>query len=268
MRSYVIYVFVLFSIVIATAYFIGLMHNLFIKNTGKLGFGLQYVTAIVGTPIHELGHLTMNIIFRHKVDSFKLLQLNAPDGQFGYVKYSYNPKSIYQQIGNFFTALGPIIFGGLVLYTLIYVFANEQYDMVIIESKKLISSQNELSLSSVISLMADYVIIILDVFFSIDFVLSPNFIILTILSFSVAFHMSLSTADIKNGIKGGLIFLLFVLVIGILMNFISADFLNSVSGLLVTVIYNVLIFFLFSLVLNLIITIFGIIYKAVVKVLT
>src|SRR5579884_3392310 len=48
------------------------------------------LTAWVGTPIHELGHLLMCFIFAHRVTRVKLLQLNSPDGTLGYVEHQYN----------------------------------------------------------------------------------------------------------------------------------------------------------------------------------
>ncbi len=264
LRNYLIYIFILFGVIIVTAYLIGLMHNLFIRNTGKLGHKLHYITAFIGTPIHELGHLSMNIIFMHKVESYSLLHFQSETGELGYVKYSYNPKSIYQQIGNFFTAIGPIIFGGFVLFVLMFFLANDQYDMVVSESQNIINNQSGLSFSSIFSSLFDYVGEILSIFFSMDFILSPNFFIFTLLSFSVAFHMSLSNADIKNGIKGGLIFLFIILLFGLILGLISPNLLSQVNNVIVTIIYNVMIFFLFTLIINFIITLFGFAYRLIV----
>ncbi len=263
--NYLIYVFILFAIIIITAYLIGLMNDLFIKNTGKFGVRLHRITAVIGTPIHELGHLTMNIVFLHKVDEYKLLQFNSSDGQLGYVKYSYNPKSVYQQIGNFFTALGPIICGGFVLYVLMYFLVNDQYNMVIDETNNIFNQYSGLSLSNIFEVLSSYTAEIFKIFFSIDFILSPNFFIFTILSFSVAFHMNLSNADIKNGLKGGSFFLLIILIFGVLVSLVSTDLLNKINGVLLSITYNILIFFLFILVINFIITLLGLGYRLIIN---
>ncbi len=265
LENYLICIFVLFGVIIITAYLIGLMNNLFIKNTGKIGVKLHYITAVIGTPIHELGHLTMNIIFLHKVDEYKLLQFNSKDGQLGYVKYRYNPKSIYQQIGNFFTALGPIICGAFVLYVLMYFLANDQYNMIIVEAKNALNQYSELSTSNLFSTLSNYMIEVFKVFFSIDFILSPNFFLFTILSFSVAFHMDLSNADIKNGIKGGAYFLFIAISSGIVIGLISSELLSEINEVILAITYNVMIFFTFILVISLIMTLLGFVYRFIIN---
>ena len=75
-----------------------------------------YFLGWLGTPVHELGHAMMCVIFRHKVQELKLFKPDKESGQLGYVRHSYDPGSFYQQVGNFFIALGPIVLGGLVLF--------------------------------------------------------------------------------------------------------------------------------------------------------
>ena len=73
-----------------------------------LGIKGVLATALIGTPVHELGHLLMCYLFRHKVGKFKLVDLKARDGVLGYVNHEWNRKSLYQNIGNFFIGMGPI----------------------------------------------------------------------------------------------------------------------------------------------------------------
>lgn len=80
-------------------------------------FGIKgiYVTAWLGTPIHELGHAFMCLLFRHKVTEIKLLQAIGPDGTIGYIRHAYNPGSLYQRIGNLFIGVAPLISGSLAI---------------------------------------------------------------------------------------------------------------------------------------------------------
>jgi hypothetical protein len=62
-----------------------------------------------GVVIHELGHALFCVVFRHRIVS---MQLFHPEGErLGYVEHAYNPRSLYQRIGNFFIGTGPIWLG-------------------------------------------------------------------------------------------------------------------------------------------------------------
>lgn len=73
-----------------------------------------YSLAIVGVPIHELGHLVFALLFGHKITEVKLFQTQGDT--LGYIRHSYNPKNLYHLIGNVFIGAGPILFGSLLLY--------------------------------------------------------------------------------------------------------------------------------------------------------
>ena len=64
-----------------------------------------------GVMLHELSHAFFCIIFKHKIVDMKLFSPEE-DGTLGYVNHQYNPKSIYQRMGNFFIGTGPI-WGGV-----------------------------------------------------------------------------------------------------------------------------------------------------------
>lgn len=78
------------------------------------------LTSLLGTPVHEIGHAAMALLFGHKITKIKLLQVNHPNGVLGYVEHSYNPKNFYQRVGNFFIALGPIFSGTASLFAAMY----------------------------------------------------------------------------------------------------------------------------------------------------
>lgn len=69
------------------------------------------VTAVVGTPVHELGHAVMCILFCHRITDICLWSPSARDGVYGYVEHSYNRKNIWARIGNIFIGFGPLFSG-------------------------------------------------------------------------------------------------------------------------------------------------------------
>jgi hypothetical protein len=77
-----------------------------------------YLFGWLGTSIHEMGHALFAIIFGHKIKEIQLFKPDPKSGTLGYVKHSYNEKSLYQQTGNFFIGMGPILMGTLMLFLL------------------------------------------------------------------------------------------------------------------------------------------------------
>ena len=77
--------------------------------------GWVYLTA-PGVMIHELSHALFCIIFRHKILDMELFNPRE-DGTLGYVNHAWNPKSLYQRIGNLLIGTGPI-WGGCAMLAL------------------------------------------------------------------------------------------------------------------------------------------------------
>ena len=82
-----------------------------------IGFNAYIYLTAPGVMIHELGHAFFCVTFLHKIVKMQLFSPKA-DGTLGHVDHSYNPKSTYQKIGNFFIGTGPIWFGTATIYLL------------------------------------------------------------------------------------------------------------------------------------------------------
>ena len=65
----------------------------------------------MGTAAHELGHALMAVLFRHRIEEMKLFTPSPRADSLGHVIHSYNRRSLYQVIGNFFIGIGPILTG-------------------------------------------------------------------------------------------------------------------------------------------------------------
>lgn len=68
-------------------------------------------TFALSTPLREAGHVAMAVLFWHRVEEVRFLDLNALDGEMGYTEHSYHPRNPIALLGNFFFAIGPVILG-------------------------------------------------------------------------------------------------------------------------------------------------------------
>ncbi len=106
---------------------------LFVALVGDSTFGrrLLLFAFTLSTPLRELGHAFMAVLFFHSVEDIKLLDVHAPDGELGFVEHSYNPKNPVALLGNFFYALGPLCFGLAAVYLVFLVcFGNAMPDLI------------------------------------------------------------------------------------------------------------------------------------------
>ena len=79
-------------------------------------------TGWLGTPIHESSHLLMCPVFRHRVDEVAFFEPDRKSGRLGYVRHSFHQGNWFEEMGNLFIGIAPLIGGSVVLLTLLFVF--------------------------------------------------------------------------------------------------------------------------------------------------
>ncbi|MEO2076030.1 MAG: hypothetical protein ABGX20_11740 [Bacillus sp. (in: firmicutes)] len=220
----------LFGVIIAVGLVLGVLerysNTYLIKAFGPRGVML---TAWIGTPIHEIGHLIQCFIWGHRVTRMKLLQLNSPSGVLGFVEHQYNRNSWYQQAGNFFIGLGPIFSGiGSIILSMYFLvpvtyhaFVNEIHRHVTIGNLEF----------TFVKIITGAVLIICKTLFTVDNLFNPLFWIFLIIAICISSHIALSRADIEGAAKG-LITIYFLLL---LFNLIAAVFHMNSYGLIVKI---------------------------------
>ena len=65
----------------------------------------------LSTLLREVGHMCACLLFFHRIDDIRLLDLHAPDGELGFVEHSYRPRNPVALLGSLFYALFPVIVG-------------------------------------------------------------------------------------------------------------------------------------------------------------
>ena len=75
------------------------------------GLALIRFASVLSTPVREAGHAMMAVLFWHRLEEVRMLDLRDPDGEYGFVEHSYNPRNPFAVLGNFFFAVGPAVTG-------------------------------------------------------------------------------------------------------------------------------------------------------------
>ncbi|AZL83373.1 hypothetical protein EIJ81_00470 (plasmid) [Aliivibrio salmonicida] len=179
--------------------------NFFTYNylSGKGVRFLVYSTAAIGTPIHELSHAFLCLVFRHKIKKISLFSANG-SGVLGYVQHTYNPSSYYQSLGQVFIGLAPIV-GGLCIVELITELLFPQINIrQFIRLIELHLSTNESVIAASDELMI-YIKLMIDTYIDLSFDYPYRFFLWVFLVSSILSHLTPSPADFV-GVRSGLIY--------------------------------------------------------------
>ena len=261
--SYVLFflemVFYTIGSVVICGLVVGLGERLFLFLMGP-GMGRKVVigTSLIGTPIHELSHALMCLIFRHKIQEIKLWQPCSEDGTLGYVTHAYNPKNPYQVLGNLFIGVGPIFGGlGVIMLCLNFAFPNTLASFFASTAESL--GDGGIGIWGVFLAGVQIIPHLIAEFFNDDMYLWVR-IVGFVVMMSVSLHINLSLADIKGAATAIPLYLVLVLIPTVVVSLIgygamSATLLavQSFSTLMFAMFTIVFVFALFQILLALIV---------------
>ena len=225
----IIQIISLFGIFFVFGFLLSKIQAAILKNySSSIGWRGILWTAWLGTPVHEYSHAILAVLFRHKINDIVLFSPDANTGELGHVAHSYNKKSIYQSVGNFFIGSAPLIIGPLLLVVLLYV--------LIPGGGELFSSLTDGIKNFFVSL------------FSVNNLSSWRFWIFLYVSFCIASHLAPSKADLKGVWRGWLLIVLCLFVANCVARLVNSDitryiinFSHFFSGMIAVYIYTLLI---------------------------
>ena len=207
--SCIVFQIAIFIVLIyVVGFIISLINRMFYRLTGG-GRGVTLATGVIGTPIHEISHAVMCLVFFHRIEEIKFFQVNDENGVLGYVNHSYNRRNLFQVIGNYFIGVAPIMVGALILYLLFnallpnasLVFNKDLEAFVVLQG----SGFDDNTIGYLIAVAQGF----LQAVFTVDFGFTT--ILFLIISLCIAMHMNLSGADIKGSL--GALPLLIILIV-------------------------------------------------------
>ena len=161
-----------------------------------------FLTAAIGVPVHELSHAIVAKVFSHKVLKVQFFQFSPNHGRLGFVEHQWQVHSIYQTSGLFFIGIAPLLGAGALICLLTFYIQPHFFELA---SHLVVSSsfewQNEYSsLSSFIQTSLGLVMIVFES--NKD---SLFYYWLAIVSV-IAFFSTPSAADMRNALRGAVVF--------------------------------------------------------------
>lgn len=206
--------------------FISLCNRCFYDCLGDAAFFIVRVSGFVGTPVHELSHALMCLIFGHRITDMKIYSNKKRSKTLGYVEHSYNRRNVYHLIGNFFIGIAPIVVGGLTVTLFVRLLTPWMYGDMMKEFGDVISSQGAALFGelfkSVVSVFAS--------FFRLSNFASWRWWLCIVLAFAISIHMEISRSDIKGGLKGLGVIAIILAVMDLVLAFLFPKALSVVTS--------------------------------------
>ena len=78
----------------------------------------RWIFASIGTPVHELSHALIALLFGFRITEFRPFIFDPSSTTLGFVRYSYDPTNLLQQIGHFFVGIAPVFVPLAIIYLL------------------------------------------------------------------------------------------------------------------------------------------------------
>lgn len=155
-------------------------------------FGWKSVlwTGWLGTPVHELSHAAMCVLFRHRIDAISLFEPDLQSGRLGYVRHSWRKGNWFEELGNFFIGIAPLIGGSITLLMLLRLFFPNVFDV------------DPLELGAVAPSFAWFLKNTFSELFRPESFFSFRFWIFVYLVLCVGSHMAPSRSDYQGAFKG------------------------------------------------------------------
>lgn len=181
---------------------ISLCNRCFYDACGGTAFGIVRLTGYIGTPVHEYSHALMCLLFGHTVKKIRVFGDTKRSKTLGYVEHTYYRKNLYQQMGNFFIGISPILAGGGVILLLVRLLTPAMFFDMTAETAIIRASFADGFGAEMLSALFRGIGSMLDRFFALDNFMDWRWWLCMVLSFSIAIHMEVSRSDIVSGLRG------------------------------------------------------------------
>ena len=196
-----------------------LQRGVFKLSANMLGGRAIYISAWLGTPIHELSHALFCILFGHKV---KRIVLFNPDmqGTLGYVTHAYNNRNLWHIMGNFFIGIAPLLGGLLGLYAVTLWLLPDPSILFSLLKQAVFDDAASIQVTHLVHLFDGIVDVLMNAYKT-----SPwQVIVWGYGCAAISLHLSPSKEDLKGAWVGFSVFLMLCLILSFVMSLLEVNF--------------------------------------------
>lgn len=212
----------------------------------RFGWNAVLWTGWLGTPIHELSHMVACWIFKHKVVEVRFFEPDKKSGRLGYVEHTWVKGNWFQEFGNVFIGIAPLIGGSIALAALLWWFYPDAAMAAVETSKSL--RDGEAETMTVFGQVTSSMWAICAQILSWKHIFLPKFWIFIYLVLCVGSHMAPSRSDYRGASRGALMLLLLVVVLALVLAFLKTD-MSLLMTQMVAILSPVFAVFLLTIVL-------------------
>jgi hypothetical protein len=201
----------------------------------RFGWNAVMWTGWLGAPIHELSHALACLIFKHKVTEIALFQPDRQSGRLGYVQHSWSKGNWYQEFGNVFIGIAPLVGGSVALVALLWIFYPDAARAAM-ESAQLASSSDDST--SAFGRVLESIRVMGGTIFQWSHLFTAKFWVFNYLVLCIGSHMAPSGSDYKGASRGTLMLGLLLGLVALVLAVMKTDtslLLNSMIGVLAPV---------------------------------
>lgn len=230
---------------------IGVINRAFYGWLGGSRFAV-YATGLIGTPIHEISHALMCLLFGHKIVGIKFFQIDEESGVLGYVHHTYNPRNPYAVLGNYFIGVAPILAGCAILNFTLYYCLPRTYVSLIVLSRASDGEPLYRSIGGVLSTMFSEVG-------------NWKFWVALVANLCIALHMNLSAADIKGSLSALPLLALLLVLVNVILGFAWRSGYAAVTSFLNAAGLNLVLLLAISLSFSILYLVIAIVIGSIVR---
>lgn len=252
LESFFVQTMFLFGVVVLCGLFISFCNKCLYDACGDAAFGMVRVTGYFGTPVHELSHALMCVLFGHTVTKMKLVNSDKRSRTLGYVEHTYYKTNLYHQIGNYFIGVSPILAGGAVVLLLVWLFMPDM----------LSDMTGTLRGLSDFERVPETVARVWRILFDKANFSNIRYWLALVFSVAVVIHMEISRSDFKSGLRGLAVLSAMLLVTDLILGFLFPTALTVFTGTCVRIGVGCLLFLLLPSVVSALVGLISLVFLA------